>query len=1376
MYFVKVLLALATMVGVATAVPGSGSASGYAMRFQGGNDLAGFRKKFSTLTASQYPTSNVGDGQSWMMWVKLLHPLGGSKRMFLLGEAGSFNLATFFDWSFGLGSDSNHGAIGSFFAMNRIDGDSNLSHVEAYDTWHHVAITHERVGKTNGGTGSPLGNFTNITYYIDGEKVHNSVGTNKYQNWGTLDGAVLGAYGDMSKAYVDLNVAPDHLNGWLDELAIYNTALSQSEIKVRMYKRHSGSETGLVMYYDFDDFADATTGLHGSGTTLAGKHIKNKVTGASNELDLVLGATHKGVYTMGPPDGTANPNVGSKICRVDYVNETSPGSVVYCDAGRAPVLSPSNLPVQFESQDPYQGADIVYNAKAGEAITITLYGADLGTSNTLTFTTGGLPAGTVGTPPGSCNGPPSCAISYTAPSTFTAADTFTYTVSSSGGGTSTSTVRIIPVIAPVALDITSAMVEDNNATVILASYDAAGLKNSFSIETMPANGRLFIMDGSDKIVSEITSIPTVSNSPRLLFVPQVDQVDQRSFTYKATNAHSVESAVATVIISVTTAEDIPAPSAPATPDTVTPGTLKEIDLGALTADPDSSFVTVLVESLPVHGTLYYENDATTTAVSKFDPFAAMAVKEQFASQIVETSTFWPSPIKQWHPDQALGVKDVFAYGDSVKTLAFYCRAACNKVCSNSIMTGTGVTSGNAYTDSFPFDPSAATLTAGIVNCPNAGDCEAPPGGNSGPITIAHPAAADDVCWDAQANHVAYGWSEYFTVKFDSQVHVKALEIGENRGMGAIEFIEAYDYGTATWQVIWSGEADIALEQMYKDTQQYRVFIPYPICETKFKTDLIKIKVDTIAIDDWNEYDYIKLSGTEARPDGVLESGKVYYDGDASATCIDNFKFSATDCGGQVPRTSSDVTYYVDSGAAAGSPNCVDAIVQPITALSTTFSAGDFSLTYSSSYTYEAVTDAFNTWSYDAATSLFTFDWASVDSDKNKYDVEFKQCSSSPCSASNLLALQMVQMEIPVSLVALDEDITFTRSDCTSSNEYEITYAYTWGADLASGSRLGGKTLPTATTYKCAEVPIDSGAGTIIALLAVLGTIFCGLFSVYIIVKAKHPVIKSSQPMFCIVFATGCALICLQILTFLGEATDATCALRNWLFNCLFTLAFGSIFAKTWRVWRVFSNTHLKKIRLTNMDTLKVMLILFAAEAIVLTLGQIISPYKATTEQWEFAAGRYIDVKICKSDTGEWHLLTMAYKVVLVFIGCYLSWTTRNVDNAFAESKYIMLAIYQIAIYGLVAAVVAGGDTAIQTTLTVQTVCCVFGAICCVCSVFLPKFLLIQSGQYDQGFKSGSQGTSLNTGGGSGPSADELEKLEVEIERLKGILEENHVEY
>jgi gamma-aminobutyric acid type B receptor len=279
---------------------------------------------------------------------------------------------------------------------------------------------------------------------------------------------------------------------------------------------------------------------------------------------------------------------------------------------------------------------------------------------------------------------------------------------------------------------------------------------------------------------------------------------------------------------------------------------------------------------------------------------------------------------------------------------------------------------------------------------------------------------------------------------------------------------------------------------------------------------------------------------------------------------------------------------------------------------------------------------------------------------------------------------------------------------------------------------------------------------------------CGLFVAFIVIKKSHPVIKSSQPLFCIVYGGGCSFICIQMLFYLGEATDFTCGMRYWLFNVIFTLSFGALFAKTWRVWRVFSNTHLKKIRLTNMDTLRVMFMLLLVEVVCLSLGQIFAPFKPTEETIEFEVGRSLTQVVCKSETSEWALLTMAYKVILVLIGCYLSWTTRNVDSAFAESKYIMLAIYQVAIYGLVAAIVNGSGSDVQMTLLVQTFCCVFGAIFCVASVLVPKILLIQSGQYDDGFKSGSQGTSLNTGAGSG-NAEEMERLEVEIERLKGII-------
>ena len=56
-----------------------------------------------------------------------------------------------------------------------------------------------------------------------------------------------------------------------------------------------------------------------------------------------------------------------------------------------------------------------------------------------------------------------------------------------------------------------------------------------------------------------------------------------------------------------------------------------------------------------------------------------------------------------------------------------------------------------------------------------------------------------------------------------------------------------------------------------------------------------------------------------------------------------------------------------------------------------------------------------------------------------------------------------------------------------------------------------------------------------------------------IMKKSHPVIKSSQPLFCIVYGVGCSVICIQMIFYTGEATNFSCGMRYWFFNVIFTL-------------------------------------------------------------------------------------------------------------------------------------------------------------------------------------------------------------------------------
>jgi len=58
--------------------------------------------------------------------------------------------------------------------------------------------------------------------------------------------------------------------------------------------------------------------------------------------------------------------------------------------------------------------------------------------------------------------------------------------------------------------------------------------------------------------------------------------------------------------------------------------------------------------------------------------------------------------------------------------------------------------------------------------------------------------------------------------------------------------------------MYEGAADIDSYLFHKKTKQFSTFVPHPLCQPAFKTDIVKIKMDTKTIDDWNEIDYVRL--------------------------------------------------------------------------------------------------------------------------------------------------------------------------------------------------------------------------------------------------------------------------------------------------------------------------------------------------------------------------------------------------------------------------------------------------------------------------------------------------------------------------------------
>jgi alpha-tubulin suppressor-like RCC1 family protein/uncharacterized protein YpmS len=137
-------------------------------------------------------------------------------------------------WEFLIGSGSWHDIIGPPVVLNE---------------WTHLAMTY---------------NGTDFTAYINGEQLGSETASFVQNTTSPL--RIAAGTTESTPSY--------YFNGKIDEVRIYNIALSQAEIQSTMCKRLSGNEDGLVAYYRFDNT---------SGTTL---------------LDLAGGDYHGTLYNM----------------------------------------------------------------------------------------------------------------------------------------------------------------------------------------------------------------------------------------------------------------------------------------------------------------------------------------------------------------------------------------------------------------------------------------------------------------------------------------------------------------------------------------------------------------------------------------------------------------------------------------------------------------------------------------------------------------------------------------------------------------------------------------------------------------------------------------------------------------------------------------------------------------------------------------------------------------------------------------------------------------------------------------------------------------------------------------------------------------------
>lgn len=170
-------------------------------------------------------------------------------------------------------------------------------------------------------------------------------------------------------------------------------------------------------------------------------------------------------------------------------------------------------------------------------------------------------------------------------------------------------------------------------------------------------------------------------------------------------------------------------------------------------------------------------------------------------------------------------------------------------------------------------------------------------------------------WDRDEVYAVSGYTEYIEVEFETSLYISAVDIGEVRGCGSIVHVYAKNSETNLSLAMYKDKPDTscdAPEGRARLTKVASTFSPPKLCHTPFLANRVRVELDTRAVPDWNELDYVRVTGYERPPIGVLPFGisQVEYSPNPNYFGYDKFSFLATDCGYQTDSWSEVAEFLV----------------------------------------------------------------------------------------------------------------------------------------------------------------------------------------------------------------------------------------------------------------------------------------------------------------------------------------------------------------------------------------------------------------------------------------------------------------------------------
>jgi hypothetical protein len=286
----------------------------------------------------------------------------------------------------------------------------------------------------------------------------------------------------------------------------------------------------------------------------------------------------------------------------------------------------------------------------------------------------------------------------------------------------------------------------------------------------------------------------------------------------------------------------------------------------------------------------------------------------------------------------------------------------------------------------------------------------------------------------------------------------------------------------------------------------------------------------------------------------------------------------------------------------------------------------------------------------------------------------------------------------------------------------------------------------------------------IIVAASIGILACFIMMALFASWRDRPQIIASSLLFVELIILGAAMIYASLFFWVLETTTAMCNLRYWLSGVGFVLMFSALLTKTWRVWRIFHEHSLKMMKLTNIYLLRIMAVALSVEILVLAVWS--GAFTPEAETVVLDENRPIlNYRTCTTeDSLPFAIILIIFKAALILAGVVLGFWSRKIRSEYNESKFILIAMYNITFAALILLVLfAIGISDRYIDFLIRSIAILWGVTATLCILLIPKIYYVATGSNDPTRK--PRGSTWSTPPASSLVPDSLEVVQEQLELL-----------